>query len=151
VYFSRTSGGYPFELGLGDYLLTQGLARKLMPDSIAGGKDTVKVQGEGWVDVPRMKALSAAFKSPVALIKKDKWIDKASVGIPYLYVSTNYVLAEALNLQGDKVGSDRALDDAMKVARATGLGDLFAGSSPPPAPPVVSGDSARKTTVPIRP
>jgi len=151
VYFSRTSGGYPFELGLGNYLLTQGLARKLMPDSIVGGKDTVKVQGEGWVDVPRMKALAAAFKSPAALIKKDKWIDKASVGIPYLYVSTNYVLAEALNQQGDKAGADKALGEAMKVAKATGLGDLFTGGAVETPPPVVSGDSTRKTTVPIKP
>ena len=151
IYFSRTSGGYPFELGLGNYLLTQGLARKLMPDSITGGKDTVKVQGEGWVDVPRLKSLAAAFKSPAALIKKNKWIDKASVGIPYLYVSTNYVLAEALNMQGDKAGADKALADAMKVARATGLGDLFTGGQVETPPPIVSGDSARKTTVPIKP
>ncbi len=142
MYFSRTSGGYPFELGLGNYVLTQGLARKLLSDSIVGGRDTVKVQGEGWVDVPRMKALASAFKSPVALERKNKWVDRASVGIPYLYVSTNYVLAEALS----------ALAGAIRVAKATGLGDLFAGAeAPPPPPPIVSGDSVRKTAVPIRP
>jgi hypothetical protein len=152
VYFSRTAGGYPFELGFGEYVLTQGLARKLMTDSIMGGKDTVKVQGEGWVDVPRMKALTATFKSPAALIKKNKWIDKASVGIPYLYVSTNYVLAEALNAQGDKAGADKALEGAIKVAKATGLGDLFANAAqaaPPPA--VLQGDSSKKTAVPVKP
>ena len=151
IFFSRTSGGYPFELGLKNYLLTQGLARKLLTDSITGGKDTVLVQGEGWVDVGRMKSLSAEFRAPAALERKNKWVDKASVGIPYLYVSTNYVMAEALNQTGDKVGSDKALDAAIRVAKATGLGDLFAGSAPPPPPPVVSGDSTRKTAVPIRP
>ncbi len=151
IYFSRTSGGYPFELGLGNYLLTQGLARKLLTDSIVGGRDTVMVQGEGWVDVPRMKALAAAFKSPAALERKNKWVDRASVGIPYLYVSTNYVLAEALSAQGDKAGADRALESAIRVAKATGLGDLFAGAAPPPPPPIVSGDSVRKTAVPVKP
>ncbi|MDQ8153590.1 MAG: DUF2723 domain-containing protein [Gemmatimonadota bacterium] len=151
VYFSRTSGGYPFELGLGSYVLTQGLARKLLTDSIVGGKDTVRVQGEGWVDVARMKSLTAEYRAPAALEKKNKWVDKASVGIPYLYVSTNYVLAEALNNLGDKAGSDKALDAAMRVAKATGLGDLFAGATPAPPPPVVSGDSARKTAVPVKP
>lgn len=151
IYFSRTSGGYPFELGLKDYVLTQGLARKLLPDSIVGGKDTVLVQGEGWVDVPRMKALSAAFTAPAALEKKNKWIDKASVGIPYLYVSSSYVLAEALSMQGDRAGADKAMEKAIRVAKATGLGDLFGGSAPPPPPPIVSGDSVKKTTVPIRP
>ncbi|MEK7240235.1 MAG: DUF2723 domain-containing protein [Gemmatimonadota bacterium] len=151
MYFSRTSGGYPFELGLKDYVLTQGLARKLLTDSIVGGRDTVMVQGEGWVDVPRMKALAGAFKSPGALERKNKWVDRASVGIPYLYVSTNYVLAEALNAQGDRAGADSALESAIRVAKATGLGDLFAGAAPPPPPPIVSGDSIRKTTVPIKP
>ena len=151
MYFSRTSGGYPFELGLKDYVLTQGLARKLLTDSIVGGRDTVMVQGEGWVDVPRMKALASAFKSPGALERKNKWVDRASVGIPYLYVSTNYVLAEALNAQGDRAGADSALESAIRVAKATGLGDLFAGAAPPPPPPIVSGDSIRKTTVPIKP
>jgi hypothetical protein len=70
------------------------------------------------------------------------------VGIPYLYVSTNYVLAEALSAQGDRTGSEKAIGEAMKVARATGLGDLFSGAGPPP---VTSGDSAVKTAVPAKP
>ncbi|HEY3285936.1 MAG TPA: DUF2723 domain-containing protein [Gemmatimonadaceae bacterium] len=151
VFFSRTSGGYPFELGLGDYVLTQGLSRKLLTDSIAGGPGLVKLQGEGWVDVERMKALAKEFRAPDAITRKNKWVDRASVGIPYLYVSTNYVLSEALSQTGDRAGSEKALGDAMKVARATGLGDLFEGAGPPPPPPVQSGDSARKTAIPIKP
>ena len=151
VYFSRTAGGYPFELGLKNYVLTQGLARKLLTDSIVGSRDTVMVQQEGWVDVGRTKALAAAFRAPTALVKKNKWVDKASVGIPYLYVSTNYVLAEALNMQGDKAGSDKALSNAISVAKATGLGDLFGGATVAPPPPLVTGDSAKRTAVPIKP
>ena len=151
VFFSRTSGGYPFELGLGDYVLTQGLSRKLLTDSITGGPGLVKVQGEGWVDVGRMKSLASEFKATGSIIRKNKWVDRASVGIPYLYVSTNYVLSEALSQQGDKAGSEQALGEAMKVARATGLGDLFEGAAPPAPPPVQSGDSTRRTTVPIKP
>jgi hypothetical protein len=152
VFFSRTSGPYPFELGLKDYVLTQGLVRKLLTDSIKGGKDTVMVQGEGWVDIGRTRALTQAFKAPPSLVKKNKWVDKASVGIPYLYVSTQFVLAEALNASGDRAGSDKAIEEAIKVAKATGLGDLFNNAAaPPPAPPVVSGDSVRKGVVPVRP
>ncbi len=148
VYFSRTSGGYAFELGLGNYVVTQGLSRKLLPDSITGGPGLVQVQGEGWVDVTRMKSLAAEFRAPEALVRKNKWVDRASVGIPYLYVSTNYVLAEALSAQGDRTGSEKAIGEAMKVARATGLGDLFSGAVPPP---VTAGDSAIKTAVPAKP
>ncbi len=148
VYFSRTSGGYAFELGLGNYVLTQGLSRKLLPDSITGGPGLVQVQGEGWVDVGRMKSLAAEFRAPAAIARKNKWVDRSSVGILYLYVSANYVLAEALSAQGDRTGSEKAIGEAMKVARATGLGDLFSGAVPPP---VTAGDSARKTAVPARP
>ena len=148
VFFSRTSGAYAFELGLGNYVLTQGLSRKLLPDSITGGPGLVQIQGEGWVDVTRMKALAAEFRAPDALVRKNKWVDRASVGIPYLYVSTNYVLAEALSAQGDRAGSEKAIGEAMKVARATGLGDLFSGAVPPA---VTAGDSVQKTAVPAKP
>jgi len=153
VFFSRTSGPYPSELGLKDYVLTQGLVRKLLTDSIKGGKDTVQVQGEGWVDIGRTRALAQSFKAPPSLVKKNKWVDKASVGIPYLYVSTQFVLAEALNAAGDRAGSDKSIEEAIKVAKATGLGDLFSSTSaPPPPPPVVSGDSVRKgIVVPVKP
>ena len=47
MYFSRTSGGYGQELGFGDYLMTQGLARKLVPVIPTAGRDTLKLQGPG--------------------------------------------------------------------------------------------------------
>jgi hypothetical protein len=148
VYFSRTSGGYAFELGFGNYVLTQGLSRKLLTDSITGGPGLVQIQGEGWVDVNRMQSLAAEFRAPDALARENKWVDRASVGIPYLYVSTNYVLAEALSAQGDRAGSEKAINEAMRVARATGLGDLFSGAVPPA---VTAGDSVQKTAVPAKP
>ena len=151
VFFSRTSGGYPMELGLGPYVITQGLVRKLLSDSVKAGKDTVLVRGDGYVDVAATNALAASFRAPVALQKKAKWVDKASIGIPFLYVNTNYALAEAYSAQGDKPNADKALDRAIAVAKATGLGDLFSSSSaPPPPPPIVSGDSARRTAVPLQ-
>jgi hypothetical protein len=149
VYFSRTSGSYGQELGLGAYLLTQGLARKLMPDSVVASKDTVRVQGEGFVDVSRTADLWKEFRAPASLVKKNDWVDRPSVGIPYLYVSTGVVLSEALGQKGDAGGAQAALERARAVAKATRLEDLFGPEAPPP-PPVISGDSARKTTVPVR-
>jgi hypothetical protein len=151
MFFSRTSGGYPFELGLGNYVLTQGLSRKLLTDSIVGGKDILRLEREGWVDVSRMQAIAAEFRAPESMVRKNKWVDRASVGIPYLYVNTSYVLSEALSMQGDRAGATKAFGEAMKVARASGLADLFAGAELEPAPPIVSGDSTRKTSVPVRP
>ena len=149
VYFSRTSGRYGSELGLGGYLLTQGLAQKLMPDSVRASQDTVRVQGEGFVDVRRTADLWKEFRAPASLIKKNDWVDRPSVGIPYLYVSTGAVLSEALSQRGDSSGARAAMEKARAVARATRLEDLFGPEAPPP-PPVVSGDSARRTPVPVR-
>ena len=150
LYFSRTSGGYGQELGLGGYLLTQGLARKLMPDSVVAGKDTVAVPGEGMVDIPRTEALWSQFRAPASLIKKGDWVDRPSVGIPYLYVSTGVVLSEALQARGRAPDANAVLERAKGVARATQLEELFGGNARAAPPPIVSGDSARRNQVPIR-
>ena len=151
MFFSRTSGGYGQELGLGPYLLTNGLARKLLPDSVKLGGDTVYVQNEGFVDVGRTDALAKAFRAPASLIRKNDWVDKPSVGIPYLYVSTYFVLSDAKTKQGDLKGAADALASARAVAKATQLDkELGLDAPPPPPPPMVSGDSARKTQVPLQ-
>ncbi|MBI3568180.1 MAG: DUF2723 domain-containing protein [Gemmatimonadetes bacterium] len=147
IYLSRTSGGYGAELGLQDYLLTQGLARKLMRDSIVAGRDTIKVSPEGWVDVPRTAALVKDLKAPASLIAKNEWVDRPSVGIPYLYVSTDYLLSEAYRMQGNVAGSAQALAQAKAIAKATQLDkELFGADEAPPA--AVPTDSARRTPVP---
>ena len=147
IYMSRTSGGYAQELGLGGYMLTQGLARKLMPDSVRAAGDTVNVQGEGMVDLSTTAALWKEFRAPASLVRKNDWVDRPSVGIPYLYVSTGVVLSEALQQRGRAPDAAEAMKTARAVAGATRLQDLF-GPEPPPPPPVVSGDSARRTQVP---
>ena len=149
IYFSRTSGGYGSELGLGPFLLTQGLARKLMPDSIVAGKDTVAVPYEGMVDIPRTEALWKSFKAPESLIKKNEWVDRPSVGIPYLYVQTGVVFSEALQSRGRAADAASVMARARAVAHATQLDEIFANA--PTTPPVIpSGDSARRTQVPIK-
>ena len=149
VYLSRTSGNYAQELGLGGYMLTQGLARKLMPDSVRAGKDTLLIPGEGMVDVPRTMELWKDFKAPAALIKKNDWVDRPSVGIPYLYVSTGVLLFEALQQQGKASESVAVITEAKKIASATQLQDFFGPEQPAPVPAAPSGDSAKKTAVPV--
>ena len=149
IYFSRTSGGYGQELGLGGYLLTQGLARKLMPDSVVAGKDTVAVPYEGMVDIPRTEALWKEFKAPQSLIKRNEWVDRPSVGIPYLYVQTGVVFSEALQSRGRTADAAAVMARAKAVAHATQLDEIFA-NVPTTPPPIPSGDSARRTQVPIK-
>src|SRR5687768_5210339 len=64
-YFSRTSGGYARELGFSNNVLTQGLASKVFIPPAAATLDTVYVQGDGWFDIPRTRALwTEVFKAP---------------------------------------------------------------------------------------
>jgi hypothetical protein len=49
IYFSRTSAGYGQELGLGNYLLTQGLASKVFVAPAAPSADTLLLPARaGW-------------------------------------------------------------------------------------------------------
>jgi len=135
-YFSRTAGGYPQEvLGLGQYLLMQGLARKLVPNTPTPGKDTVLLQGEGFVDVPRTRDLwNNDFLGPQAVIKRALWVDNASVGIPYIYITTAVDLADIAQQRGDTAESRKLMETARQLAAATDLTRLFNPAVAPAAP-----------------
>ena len=150
IYFSRTSGGYGQELGLQPYLITQGLARKLLDGMPAQSRDTVIVQGEGWVDVARTRALWESFDAPKSLIARGNWVDKPSVGIPYLYVTTGAILAEVLEQRGDQAGAAKVLATAEGVAQATRLEDVFQLTRQRlPSQQAPANDTQAKTAVPL--
>jgi hypothetical protein len=128
IYFSRTSGRYGQELGLAPYLMTQGLAQRLLPTIPSPSADTVLVPGEGWLDLPRTLDLwNNVYEAPDALIRKGDWYDRASVGIPYLYVATGIVLFEGLNRTGNTALADTVITRTDEIARATRLDQLFGG------------------------
>ena len=121
IYFSRTSGQYARELGLGDNVITQGLASKVfLPPKDAKG-DTIYVQGDGWMDVARTKALwSEVFQAPKSLVRRGDWIDQPSIGIPYLYFATGVQLAEVLR-EKDPLASRVMVNESRGLATAMHL------------------------------
>ncbi|MGH9885577.1 MAG: glycosyltransferase family 117 protein, partial [bacterium] len=126
VYFARTSGGYARSLGLGDYTLTQGLAAKVfVPPAPTAVKDTLYIQGDGWLDLPRSDALwNTVFQGAKSVINTGDWIDRPSVGIPYLYVATGMELAEALKTRGRVADAQKVFGTAKQVAQVVRLDDL---------------------------
>ena len=72
------------------------------------------------------------FEAPKSLAARNGWVDRASVGIPYLYISTAASLAEAEERLGNSKEADSLVADARAIAKATGLEDLF---TPPPLQP----------------
>ena len=152
IYFGRTSGGYAQQLGLDDYTLTQGLASKIFVPPAAPGRDTLYVQGDGWFDVKRTNELwKNVFLGPQALIKKGDWIDRPSVGIPYLYVATGLALSEALRATGATQEAQQVMERARRVATAVRLERLLAtaeqGVQVPAFPSTGDSDPGRQLPV----
>ncbi|HEY4218215.1 MAG TPA: DUF2723 domain-containing protein [Gemmatimonadaceae bacterium] len=153
IYFARTSGGYAHSLGLGDDVLTQGLASKLFapPASQTASKDSIYMQGDGWFDVARSTALwNDVFKGPASVIHTGDWIDRPSVGIPYLYVATGMELAEALKMQGKTGEANGVFTTSKNVAAAVRLSDLIQSAAAEFEQPQVS-DSAANTPLLVKP
>ena len=157
IYLSRTSAGYGAELGIGSYLLTQGLATKVFVPPAVQGKDTLLVSGAGWVDVRRTRTLwDSVFTGQHSIATRRDWVDRPSVGIPYLYVATGLMLSEVLQATGDARGAASVMAQAKDVARAVHLTDLLAQmeqQSPPPTqgnPLLTPSDTTRGATVPVK-
>jgi hypothetical protein len=149
VYFSRTSGGYARELGFGDNVLTQGLASKVFVPPANPGRDTVYMQGDGWFDLARTRALwNDVFKAPQSLIRRGDWLDQPSIGIPYLYVATGVQLSEAMAAQ-DPAAARKVLETTRDVAAAMRLQGAVAGVDQ--LMPTLGGDSPPGKALPVLP
>ena len=150
IYFSRTTGDYAQRLGLGPYLLTQGLARKLLPNVPVPGRDTVLVQGEGFVDVSRSVALwTDVFKGQQALIAKNDWPDRASINIPVLYAATGALLGGVLSSDGRPALAKEIIDTSERIVAAARMTDIFPSGVRWTVPlETPSSDAPRTTTLP---
>ncbi len=152
LYFSRTAGGLPVQLGMGPYVLTQGMARRITETPVQAGGDTVLVQGEGYVDVGRSAALwREVYEGNRSLARRNGWVDDASVGIPDLYVISGLTIAEALANNNQGALSDSVFQDARAIAKAMRREQVFGLDRPEfddpitdkPVPPVLIPDSPR--------
>jgi hypothetical protein len=141
IYFSSTSGNYGQTLGMGSYLLTQGLARKLLPQVPAQTADTLVLPGEGFIDLNRSYNLWNEFEAPKSLIRRNGWVDRPSENIPALYVMTGYFLAEALEKTGRTQDARNVVSTAQRIAASTHISDMFGPAQPQPPPPS-AGDTA---------
>ncbi|MBY0492292.1 MAG: DUF2723 domain-containing protein [Gemmatimonadaceae bacterium] len=151
MFFSRTAGSYPYELGLERYVVTQGLAKKLMPEPVQPSADIVMVPGEGLMDVTRSKELwSNVFTAPKSLSARNGWVDDASVGIPDLYVITGVTIAEALAGTGNAAASDSLYQQSKAIATAMRRDKVFGFDRQPTMPQLPpAADTASK--VPVAP
>ncbi|MGQ0641203.1 MAG: glycosyltransferase family 117 protein [Gemmatimonadaceae bacterium] len=152
IYFSRTTGGLGNELGLGPYLMTQGLARKLLRHIPTPGADTVLYPGEGFVDLDTTARLwKDVYQAPRSLIARDRWIDGPSANIPATYMTVGVILADVLRANGDNPQADAVLAVADSVARATRLNHWFKVPFPSEMGRLMPADTVPRTAVPLTP
>ena len=132
VYFARSAVGYPRSLGLGDYVLTQGLASKLFvpPKTAAEAKsrDTIPVQNDGWLDIKRSETLwNDVFAGPRSVISEGQWVDRPSVSMPALYIFMGAELSDALRATGRQAEANKVFATTKQVAAATELQGIIQG------------------------
>ena len=100
IYISRTTGNYAARLGLQDHVVSQGLARKLSPARDSVPPNLIFVEGSGWLDIERSRALwTEDMVGPDALLKLGNWVDQPYLSTPFSYLLAGSELAEALRNQ----------------------------------------------------
>ena len=150
IYFARSASGYPHALGLGENVLTQGLATKLfVPTPMTSAQtDTLFVQGDGWLDVRRTHALwSDVFHGPQSVVDEGQWVDRPSAGLPVMYLFLGVELTQGLRATGNAAAADSVAGLTSKVAKATAQEQLLRSLSNAFAPES-AGDSAKG--IPLR-
>lgn len=118
IHFSL--GPYAQQLGLGDYVVIQGLTSKLLNSPAADNPAYVKFPG-GTIDVTRSEALWNSYGAPAALLKQGRWIDDASVSIPAAYVQLAQFLAYGFAARNDTIRADSMITEARALAKAANL------------------------------
>jgi hypothetical protein len=105
IYFGRTTGGTADQLGLGPYLLSQGMARRLMPQPIEESDAVHYIQGMGWIDLPRTEALLFDVYHPEAAARDRPrgWVDLPSANILSLYYVTYGVFGQVAQMLPDSL------------------------------------------------
>ena len=141
IYISRTTGNYAARLGLQNHVVSQGLARKLMPAPDSVPAHLMFVEGSGWLDIERSRALwMEHMVGPDALLKLGDWVDRPSLSTPFSYLLAGSELAEALRLRGDIAASAKVMDTVTRLAKAVRVEQLL-----PSAPvPVIGGDTGSR-------
>jgi hypothetical protein len=118
VYFSI--GPYAQQLGLGDYVVMQGLAQRLVTVPARTLPGVVQTPG-GWMDVSRTAALWSTYGAPQALLRQGRWVDRPSASIPAAYIVTAQWLSGGLDQQGDSAVARTVMTTAEQMAGVMGF------------------------------
>lgn len=117
IYFSRTTGGFVDEWGLGAYLVGHGIARKLEPNPVVESDSVVFSPTLGWINVPRTRELLFSVYHPesAARVRPRGWVDEPSSSILSLYAFMYAGFSEVLLAAGEVGPAQQAQDYAQRI------------------------------------
>ena len=121
IYFAASAAGYPeLTLGLGGHLLTQGMVRKVMADSIRIGGEISDSEYLGPVDMARTTALMfGTYHTDTATRERPGgWYDPPSADMLESYMRLYGAFAPVLQQHGDAARATESLRIADKVRTA---------------------------------
>ncbi|HUF64872.1 MAG TPA: DUF2723 domain-containing protein [Gemmatimonadaceae bacterium] len=136
VFFSRTTGAYAEELGFGSNVLGAGLARKLLLSAPTASDSIRFIPGDGWFDLPTSQRLWTGYEAPDEITRRGYWVDKPSANIPYLYIRSGFLLAQALYDAGREDEAHSVYEEIRRIAVASGLGETIPAAPPRPSLPL---------------
>ena len=121
IFFAITASLFPERtLGLGGHMLTQGLVRKVMADSITAGGEISDSQNLGMVDMARTTALMFGLYhiDTATRERPGGWYDPPSSDMLGTYMQLYGAFAPVLQANGDTARATEALTIAEKVRQA---------------------------------
>ena len=136
IFFSRTTGAYAEELGFGGNVLGVGLVRKLLLQVPAASDSVHFIPGDGWFDLPTSLRMWESYEAPEEITRRGYWVDKPSANIPYLYIRSGFLLAQALYDAGREDEAHAVYEEIRQIAVASGLGDTIPAAPPRPTLPL---------------
>jgi Protein of unknown function (DUF2723) len=122
IYFSWSDGGFPDQtLGLEQYLVTQGMVRKLMPHPVTPGGPIVN-SPMGFVDVPKTRTLLFEVYHPEAAAHDRAlgWFDPPSASILSLYEIVYNGFSQVLLQTGDTTHATQAATIVQRIQKSIG-------------------------------
>ena len=121
IFFAISTALFPEEnLGLGGHMLTQGMVRKVMADSVKVGGEISDSQYMGMVDMARTKALlfEVYHRDTVTRERPGGWYDPPSADMLGIYLRVYGAFAPVLQEHGDTAGATAAFHIAEGVRKA---------------------------------
>ena len=125
IYFSTSTASIPDQMGLSEYLVNEGLVRRLNPKAVTPSDSVRLVQGRGYVNVPRLKRLAFdVYRGGQAAARPRPrgWVDRPSQSSLFGYVLVYDTIAAALREREPALANQAtALRDSILANTTYGL------------------------------